>query len=274
MSKCIYKINGNIDCPISSKYKVNILNPCYTGNAPTSINMVHDNLSSINDNYHLQGIQSGRSTQYSSLHEPQQTPYKSSSQTHYELMIDGHELVDTTKPFKNLMPLNINQPKIPKFTIINLAPYVKMFGIPSTFNKTTVIWNKKSLRSIGIKQLVQIKIIDERLPCLFPVPHLCYFYSTFAIKLSKIQQEEIHKWGDNFKYDALKKQIQIRSDSYDINLAFFTLLIKYKINNITSEKIIDKLITSYYIITRKKQNRISDRIKWRKKLTKFISGTL
>ena len=86
------------------------------------------------------------------------------------------------------------------------------FGQPDVIDKNRdgmAVWSNHTLRNIN-KIYECVKIRDEQVPALTPVPHYQFVYVWLKLAVPKSRQAHVRALSDSITYDPLKQLVRVR----------------------------------------------------------------
>ena len=114
------------------------------------------------------------------------------------------------------------------------------------------IWGHMKLSRTKYKFLQRVEIIDENVPCVFPVPHVSNTYIWIRIDMSQYQTRYIVSLSPNFMYDRKKKTLIVRSSDLHKAIALAAIVKLYSIGKLSMNQIVNYQLCKKYFVSAKK----------------------
>ena len=113
------------------------------------------------------------------------------------------------------------------------------------------IWGHTKLARTRYKFIQRVEIIDEYIPCIFPVPHISNTYIWIILDMSRCQVSKVLNLSLNFMYDHKKKTLIIRSPSIQRAIALAAIAKLYFTRKISMNQIIGYQLYKKYFVSAK-----------------------
>ena len=113
------------------------------------------------------------------------------------------------------------------------------------------IWGHSKLARTRYKFLQRVEIIDEHIPCIFPVPHISNTYIWIRMDMSRYQISKVLELSQNFMYDHKKKTLIVRSSGLQRAIALAAIEKIYSTGKISMNQITGYQLCKKYFVSAK-----------------------
>ena len=113
------------------------------------------------------------------------------------------------------------------------------------------IWGHSKLARTKYKFLQRVEIIDENIPCIFPVHHVSNTYIWVRMDMSRYHINNVLALSPNFMYDRIKNTLIVRSSGLQKAIALATIVKLYTTGKLSMNQIVEYQLCKKYFISAK-----------------------